>query len=180
MRLDLPQGDKTPSPQQVICDLGCGDGEFLIGLLTHLNRPSLPVHSLTTPIPQPYLSTGFGIDYNATLIATATLNALTSNQPSSWLVYDFNLDADNLFSKIQAKGVTHVFIYLVPKQLELKTVRRLLERLVEEGVCVCCHKFQPAYLEARLRRRDALMDLCVYERDVPTGEDGVEIRKCVE
>lgn len=56
-------------------------------------------------------------------------------------------------------------MYLVPKQLELKTVRALLEKLVEGGACVCCHKFQPGYLGDRLRRRDVLMDLCVYERD---------------
>jgi SAM-dependent methyltransferase len=150
MRLDIIPSPDLASIQQVICDLGCGDGEFLIGLLSHINSPihALPVH-------------GLGIDYNASLIATATLNAVTAQQTATWLTYDFNLDEDDLFAKIKGVGVSHVFVYLVPKQLELKTVRALLTRLRESGVMICCHKFQPGYFKAT--RTDHLMDLVVYE-----------------
>ncbi|KUJ13482.1 uncharacterized protein LY89DRAFT_158789 [Mollisia scopiformis] len=143
----------TPAPatQQVICDLGCGDGEFLIGLLSHLNSP-LPLLPVS----------GFGIDYNASLIATASLNAITAGATAHWLTYDFNLDEHDLFSQIENRRVTHVFVYLVPKQLALNTVRKLLERLWGSGVVICCHKFQPEYLVAT--RTDILMDLVVYER----------------
>lgn len=137
----------------LVCDLGCGDGEFLIGLLRHLNLPP----SLPTAVQ------GLGIDYNAPLIATATINALDARQVAAWLVYDFNADLEDLAAQLERRGVTHVFVYLVPKQLALPTVRSILERLVEGGVCVCCHKFQPRYLVAS--RTDALMDLVVYERE---------------
>ncbi|KAL8292134.1 hypothetical protein RQP46_001600 [Phenoliferia psychrophenolica] len=104
-------------------ETGCGDGEFLIGLLLHLNSPS--------PSPSASLQkiTGFGVDYNSALISTATSNALLSpRSPSSWLVYDFNADLDDLASTLELQGVTHVFVYLVPKQLALPTVRGILER----------------------------------------------------
>lgn len=149
MGLDLPSSIQT---QNVVCDLGCGDGEFLIGLLRHVNNisvASLPIY-------------GFGIDYDPALIATATVNSIAATQTASWLVYDFNLDTDDLFSKIAAAGVTHVFMYLVPKQLALGTVRLLVERLWESGVVICCHKFLPEYLN--VARSDLLMNLCVYER----------------
>lgn len=154
MRLDLASHKDLPSTQQVICDLGCGDGEFLIGLLSHINAPTEEFPLLA--------SSGLGIDYNASLIETAALNAVIAGEKAQWLVYDFNLDEHDLFEQMGKKGVTHVFVYLVPKQLALKTVKRLLERLCESGVVICCHKFQPAYLEAT--RSDALMDLVVYER----------------
>ncbi|CZR52615.1 uncharacterized protein PAC_02492 [Phialocephala subalpina] len=156
MRLNLTPDPSLPSTPQVVCDLGCGDGEFLIGLLGHINSPPPPL------LPPALTTSGFGIDYNSALIATAASNAITAGQTSSWLVYDFNLDENDLFGQTRKKGVTHVFVYLVPKQLELKSVRALLTRLCENGVVVCCHKFQPGYLAAT--RSDELMDLVVYER----------------
>lgn len=164
MRLDLTPDPNLPSTQQVICDLGCGDGEFLIGLLSHLNNPNS-----SSPIPTTI--SGFGIDYNASLIATASLNAISASQTANWLVYDFNLDEQDLFAQMGKRGVTHVFVYLVPKQLALGTVRKLLERLWESGVVVCCHKFQPEYLVAK--RTDVLMDLVVYERGLAIEQDEV-------
>jgi hypothetical protein len=82
---------------------------------------------------------------------------------AEWLIYDFNEDQNDLVNQlIDIHGVTHVFIYLLPKQLELKTVRSILTRLWEGGVTVCCHKYQPGYLvPARL---DKLMELVVYHR----------------
>jgi SAM-dependent methyltransferase len=148
----------SPPKQNVICDLGCGDGEFLIGLLSYLS--TLPTNSVSSVLP----AKGFGIDYNDSLILTATSNAhaLIPTTTMSWLVYDFNLDEDDLFSKITEKSVTHMFVYLIPKQLALSTVRRLLERLWDIGVVVCCHKFMPEYLVCS--GRDELMSLCVYEK----------------
>lgn len=156
MRLNLTPNPSLPSTPQVVCDLGCGDGEFLIGLLGHINSPPLPF------LPPTLTTSGFGIDYNSALIATATSNAITAGQTSLWLVYNFNLDEHDLFSQMGKHGVTHVFVYLVPKQLELKTVRALLTRLYENRVVICCHKFQPGYLVAT--RSDKLMDLVVYEQ----------------
>lgn len=148
MRLSPP----VPSTRRtIVCDLGCGDGEFLIGLLRHLNvAPLTDVH-------------GLGVDYNGALIDTAGINALAANQVATWLTYDFNLDLEDLFAQLDARGVTHVFVYLVPKQLALPTVRGILEKLVRSGVCVACHKFQPKYLVES--RRDVLMDLVVYEKE---------------
>jgi hypothetical protein len=84
-----------------------------------------------------------------------------AGENAQWLTYDFNLDEDDLLGTLETEGVTHVFVYLVPKQLVLKTVRTLLTRLFESGVMICCHKFQPGYLKAA--RTDILMDLVVYE-----------------
>ncbi|KAK4693381.1 hypothetical protein P7C70_g8934, partial [Phenoliferia sp. Uapishka_3] len=151
MNLSLPSTSTKPT---IVCDLGCGDGEFLIGMLRHLN--SFPHSTPTSSVH------GFGVDYNESLISTATTNAKTAKQEANWLVYDFNADSDDLFSQLERQGVTHVFVYLVPKQLALATVRGILEKLVASGVCVCCHKFQPQYLVET--RRDILMDLVAYER----------------
>ncbi|KAJ7765503.1 hypothetical protein DFH07DRAFT_810851 [Mycena maculata] len=152
MRLDLLPPSITPL--SVVCDLGCGDGDFLIGLLAHINRIT---HTTSTTAVR-----GVGIDYNAALIKTATLNAISAGEHVQWLTYDFNEDRDDLFAQLAHQHVTHVFVYLVPKQLALQTVRRILTRLCESGVVVCCHKFQPTYLTGT--RRDTLMDLVVYER----------------
>ncbi len=152
MRLDLIPDPDLAFAQQVVCDLGCGDGEFLIGLLHHINVTNTT--SLKT-------INGLGVDYNAELIKTAALNAVMAGENAQWLTYDFNLDEDDLLGTLETEGVTHVFVYLVPKQLVLKTVRTLLTRLFESGVMICCHKFQPGYLKAA--RTDILMDLVVYE-----------------
>ena len=151
MRLDLTPNPGLPVTPQVICDLGCGDGKFLIDLLQHITKTA------------PLTTSGFGIDYSASLIATAILNAATAGEKAQWLVYDFNLDEDDLFGQMGKEGVTHMFVYLVPQQLALKTVRTLLMRLCESGVVICCHKFQPACLGAWRLGEDELMDLVVYK-----------------
>lgn len=141
--------DLIANSKQVICDLGCGDGEFLIGLLGYVNAANITAVR------------GVGIDYDAALVKTATINAVSAGESVRWLTYDFNKDQHDLFTQLAIHRITHVFVYLVPKQLALKTVRSILTRLCESGVMVCCHKFQPAYLPET--RRDALMDLVVYE-----------------
>ena len=151
MRLDQEPLPGIPNTPHVICDLGCGDGEFLIGLLQHINKTAPPT------------TAGFGIDYNASLIATATVKAAIAGEKAHWLVYDFNLDKDDLFEQMRRHCVTHVFVYLVPKQLALKTVSTLLTRLCKSGVVICCHKFQPACLESGRTGSNDLMDLVVYE-----------------
>jgi len=162
MGLDFLPGVTAPSEAlSVVCDLGCGDGEFLIGLLGHINAN-------TTPLTATH---GVGIDYNAELIKTATLNAVSAGETATWLTYDFNEDGNDLASQLALHHVTHVFVYLVPKQLALKTVRSILTRLCESGVVVCCHKFQPTYLTAT--RRDVLMDLVVYERSLGLEADSI-------
>ncbi|KAF8217204.1 hypothetical protein K438DRAFT_1798434 [Mycena galopus ATCC 62051] len=150
MRLDLLPSATTPA--SVVCDLGCGDGEFIIGLLGRVND----MHPTRTVAVR-----GVGVDYNGGLIKTAALNAVSAGVHVSWLTYDFNEDLDDLCGQLGRQNVTHLFVYLVPKQLALRTVRRILTRLHESGVVVCCHKFQPDYLTAT--RRDMLMDLVVYE-----------------
>ncbi|KAJ7164873.1 hypothetical protein C8R46DRAFT_1035553 [Mycena filopes] len=164
MRLDLlsasPSSSPSP-PQSIVCDLGCGDGEFLIGLLAHLNRDSARTAAVH----------GFGIDYNAALLETAALNAVSAGETVRWLAYDFNADLDDLSAKLALARVTHVFVYLVPKQLALQTVRAILEGLCASGVVVCCHKFQPTYLTPT--RRDLLMDLVVYERGGQENESSL-------
>lgn len=165
MGLDLvPPASDGSAPLSIVCDLGCGDGEFLIRLLSHINTFTKTTASTAIH--------GVGIDYNAALIATATVNAVSAGESVSWLTYDFNADADNLSAQLALQKVTHVFVYLVPKQLALQTVRGILTRLCESGVVVCCHKFQPLYLEAT--RSDVLMDLVVYERAVEGHLRGTE------
>jgi len=57
------------------------------------------------------------------------------NVNASWLVYDFNDDREDLVSQlIDGHQVTHVFVYLVPKQLALLTVRTILTKLCGSGV----------------------------------------------
>jgi len=138
--------------EEVVCDLGCGDGYFLIGLLNHLNTLTSSIHP----------AQGVGIDYDASLIRSAGVAAELSKVDAQWLVYNFNDDREDLVGQLIAiHHVTHVFVYLVPKQLALQTVRRILTRLCEGGVIVCCHKFYPGYLTPA--RRDVLMDLVVYD-----------------
>ncbi|KAJ7472659.1 hypothetical protein FB451DRAFT_1250277 [Mycena latifolia] len=165
MHLDLPPAATTPpAALSVICDLGCGDGAFLIGLISHINA--------ITHTTRPTAVRGVGIDYNAGLLATAAANAMAAGAPVRWLEYDFNADLGDLCGQLARQRVTHVFVYLVPKQLALSTVRAILTRLYESGVVLCCHKFQPTYLVAT--RRDTLMDLVVYEcaRGTPTDSGG--------
>lgn len=158
MGLDiLPAPTTPPAALSVVCDLGCGDGDFLIGLLGHINRITHTTSSTAVH--------GVGIDYNAAPIKTATVNAVSAGEHVYWLTYDFNEDREDLFGQLTRQHVTHVFVYLVPKQLALRTVRQILTRLCESGVVVCCHKFQPGYLTPT--RRDTLMDLVVYERTTP-------------
>lgn len=146
--------DLAVSTQQVVCDLGCGEGEFLIGLLKHINAISRQATATTSPI------LGVGVDYNAEMIAVATTNAVSEGESVKWLTYDFNLDKSDLVGQLNILHVTHVFVYLVPKQLALDTVRGILTKLQENGIVICCHKFQPTYLTAV--KRDVLMDLVLY------------------
>ncbi|KAF2421498.1 hypothetical protein EJ08DRAFT_738190 [Tothia fuscella] len=113
-------------PKTMICDLGCGDGEFLINLLIHINAP---------PGSHP-LAYGIGIDYDAALIATAGISSSKLKDVNiKWLVYNFNDDTRDLVTQLTLDHlVTHVFIYLTPKQLALQTVRMILTRLCEGGV----------------------------------------------
>ncbi|TVY93671.1 hypothetical protein LAWI1_G001641 [Lachnellula willkommii] len=144
----LTPQDTVPT---VVCDLGCGDGEFLISLLSHINKTSSDI------------ATGVGIDYDAALIKSAGIASGIRGVNAQWLIYDFNDDQDDLVDQlITIHQVTHVFIALVPKQLALLTVRGILTRLCESGVVVCCYKFHPLYLTPV--RRDVLMDLVVYDR----------------
>lgn len=105
-----------------------------------------------------------GVDYSAELINTATTNASLAGASAKWLLYDFNEDKSDLVCQLVALNVTHVFIYLLPKQLELRTVRSIVTRLWESGVMVCCHKYHPSYLVPT--REDKLMELVVYDRSV--------------
>lgn len=105
---------------------------------------------------------GVGIDYDAELIKSAGRKSELENVDAQWLVYNFNDDQDDLVSQLTATHqVTHVFVYLIPKQLALQTVRRILTRLCKSGVVVCCYKFHPQYLTPA--RRDAVMELVVYD-----------------
>ncbi|KAL2070942.1 hypothetical protein VTL71DRAFT_13968 [Oculimacula yallundae] len=150
MALDIALKDQKAATT-VVCDLGCGDGEFLIGLLGHINGVA---NNLST-------AQGVGIDYNAELIKTAGLNSITEGAKAQWLIYNFNDDSDDLASSlIDSHMITHVFIYLVPKQLAMPTVKAILTRLWESGVVLCCHKFYPEYLTPA--RKDVLMNLAVY------------------
>jgi hypothetical protein len=124
-----------------------------MGLLGHIN--SLP--DRTTP------AHGLGIDYNAELIQNAGIKSeLQGLFNLKWLIYNFNDDEEDLVGQlITTHQVTHMFIALVPKQLALPNVRRILTQLCEKGVVVCCYKFHPDYLTPT--RRDTLMDLVVYD-----------------
>lgn len=96
----------------------------VIGLLGHINGVA---NNLTT-------AQGIGIDYNAELIKTAGLNSNTQGAKAEWLIYNFNDDQDDLGSTlINAHQVTHVFIYLVPKQLAMPTVRGVSSVLQAEN-----------------------------------------------
>ncbi|QDS71056.1 hypothetical protein FKW77_008646 [Venturia effusa] len=132
----------------VVCDLGCGDGEF-----RYIN--ALTVDSS--------IAEGVGIDYNAQLIATAGIkSASIKGMAIDWLIYDFNADQEDIAHQLlTTHHVTHVFVYLTPKQLALATVRNILTRLCAGEVVVCCHKFFPEYLTPA--RRDELMELAVYD-----------------
>jgi hypothetical protein len=105
---------------------------------------------------------GVGVDYNAELIKSAGIKSGFKGVDAQWLIYNFNDDQDDLVSQLlTTHQVTHVFIYLVPKQLALQTVRRILTRLCQSGVVVCCYKFHPLYLTPV--RHDSLMELVVYD-----------------
>lgn len=152
MALDLALKDGKAATT-VVCDFGCGDGEFLLGLLGHINSPT---SNLST-------AQGVGIDYNADLIKTAGLNSDTQGAKAEWLIYNFNDDQDDVASTlIDTHQITHMFIYLVPRQLAMPTVRGILTRLYENGIVLCCHKFYPEYLAPT--RSDPLMDLAVYHK----------------
>jgi hypothetical protein len=125
-----------------------------MGLLGHINALAI----VGTPAAH-----GIGIDYNAELIQNAGMKAKSEGRLNlKWLIYDFNDDEEDLVAQLlTTHQVTHMFIALVPKQLALPNVRRILTQLCEKGVVVCCYKFHPDYLTPA--RRDTLMDLVVYD-----------------
>ena len=139
----------TSTKPIIVADLGCGDGEFLLGMIAHITSPTSQAR-------------GIGVDYDAQLIATAEQKTVQTDLKMEWLIYDFNLDQEDLASQLLGKGATHLFAYLIPKQLALKTVRAILERLLHAGVVVCCYKFHPGYLTPS--RRDEVMNLEVYKK----------------
>lgn len=96
-----------------------------------------------------------GIDYDEALLDIAT-----ANSSQAWILYDFNTDTEDIAQQLIAlHHVTHVFIYLVPKQLALPTVRHIITALCHAGIVVCCYKFHPTYLE--VTAEDVLMDLII-------------------
>jgi hypothetical protein len=107
-----------------------------MGLLGHIN--SFP--DRTTP------AHGLGIDYNAELIQSAGIKSeLEGLLNLKWLIYDFNDDEEDLVGQLMATHqVTHMFIALVPKQLALPNVRRILTQLCGKGIVVCCYKSIPS------------------------------------
>jgi hypothetical protein len=109
------------------------------------------------------IAQGVGIDYNASLLETAGINSDKLKDVNiEWLTYNFNDDKEDLVAQLIAKHhVTHVFIYLTPKQLALQTVKKILTRFCGEAVVLCCHKFFPLYLEPA--KRDTLMELNMYD-----------------
>lgn len=126
MGLDIPTSDTIAPGQQalrtIVCDLGCGDGDFLVNLLNHLN-----VHDSKTVAVH-----GVGVDYDALLIKSAAIRSSSADQIVQWLEYDFNEDLCDLASQLlDTYHITHVFIYLLPKQLALQKVRQILTRLCE-------------------------------------------------
>lgn len=127
MGLDVtPDSDIHSSSQEtlrtVVCDLGCGDGDFLVNLLNHLNIDSCSITAVH----------GVGVDYDAQLIKSAAVRSGSAGQIIQWLEYDFNEDLSDIASQLlDIHHITHVFIYLLPKQLELQKVRQILTRLCE-------------------------------------------------
>ncbi|KAK6584733.1 hypothetical protein PZA11_002957 [Diplocarpon coronariae] len=140
----------------VALDLGAASPQAfrtVIGLLGHINSVANNVS----------IAHGVGIDYDTGLIRTAGINSQARGVISDWIVYDFNDDLKDLATTlINVHRVSHVFIYLVPRQLAMKTVRKILTRLCESGVVLCCYKFYPDYLTPT--RRDTLMELIVYDK----------------
>lgn len=124
----------------------------VLGLLSHINKLNSP---------DIIAANGVGVDYNAELIENAGVRSKLEGIEAKWLVYDFNSDEDDIVNQLKALLVTHVFIYLTPKQMALSTVRKILTRLCRSGVVVCCHKFFPLYLTPA--RRDLVMELAVYD-----------------
>ena len=150
--MGLAEAPRHSLPRRVVCDLGCGDASFLLGLLGHVN------HLQSKLLPAVH---GVGVDYDPALIAAGTRDAVAAGAAVEWLTYDFNADTEDLVGQLAGMGVTHVFAYLVPKQLALPTVRAILTRLKAAGVVVCAYRYHPKYLEAT--RADEVMGLEVYE-----------------
>lgn len=158
--MGLARAPDAAAPRRVVCDLGCGDAAFLLSLLAHVNRIQAELDLLPPPPPVH----GVGVDYDPALIAAAARDAAAAGVEAevAWLTYDFNADEENLVGQLLELKVTHVFAYLVPKQLALGTVRGILEGLRRAGVVVCAYRYHPGYLEAV--RVDEVMGLEVYER----------------
>jgi hypothetical protein len=128
----------------------------VLSLLRHINTPNSK--RLSRPP-----ATGVGVDYDADLIKTAGIESTRQTLSVDWLVYDFNADLKDIVGQLlDAHNVTHVFVALVPKQLALPAVRKILTGLCERGALVCCYKYHPLYLKAA--RSDVLMNLVVYDK----------------
>ncbi|CAG8951140.1 hypothetical protein HYFRA_00006538 [Hymenoscyphus fraxineus] len=155
----------------VVCDLGSGDGDFHVGKLKIPQTPELThtsqVIGLLSHINKLNSSdivaaNGVGVDYDAALIDDAGLKSKLEGVDAKWLVYDFNADENDIVTQLVTTHlVTHVFIYLTPKQLALPTVRKILTRFCGSGMVVCCYKYFPLYLKPV--SRDLVMDLVVFD-----------------
>jgi hypothetical protein len=133
---------------------------LVLGLLRYINTTSLTA-TTTSGFLCP-LATGVGIDYDPELIKTAGIESARQKIDVDWLVYDFNADLGDIVTQLlHVHSVTHVFVGLVPKQLALSAVKKILTRLCEGGALVCSYKYHPVYLKAA--RSDALMNLAVYD-----------------
>jgi hypothetical protein len=129
----------------------------VLSLLRHINTPN-PISGRLCRPP----ATGVGVDYDADLIKTAGLESTRQKLSVDWLIYDFNADLEDIVGQLlSAHNVTHVFVALVPKQLALPSVRKILTSLCKRGALVCCYKYHPLYLKAA--RSDELMNLVVYD-----------------
>ncbi|CAG8974367.1 hypothetical protein HYALB_00011299 [Hymenoscyphus albidus] len=148
---------KPDTKPVVVCDLGSGD---VIGLLSHINK--LNSSDIVA-------ANGVGVDYDAALIDDAGLKSKLEGVDAKWLVYDFNADENDIVTQLVTNHlVTHVFIYLTPKQLALPTVRKILTRFCGSKMVVCCYKYFPLYLKPV--RRDLVMDLVVFDETSQGGK----------
>ena len=144
-----------------LVDLGCGDGIALCNMIQYCKQIKY-CNNVTI--------NGIGIDYSEQLLHQAEQNTKQYNLHGSitYIQYNFNYNSYNILQELLQYNTTHVYIYLVPKQLNLSSIKYLLLQLIQYNIYIICYHFQPTYLP--LIQSNNTMNLCIYGKQGTISE----------
>ena len=145
----------------VLLDLGCGHGAILNAI--QLRFAQSTSHLSSPPQPPLLHLQCVGVDKNAEALEVAKAGAAELHLPHMHFhLLDFTERGEELRKLIGGWGVTKVFLYLTPSQLQVATVKALLLWLYGEDVQICSYDYPIPYLAHECR--DDIFPLFEYHQ----------------